>query len=150
MQQEDLPEILTLEADVLSAWNRDQLEAELEQPTGFQFVVRREGTESIIAFLCGRIMVDEAEILKLSVVQTQRRKGVGRQLLHFVVKFYRENGVKNCFLELRASNTAARKLYEKEGFSIIGKRKKYYEEPAEDAILMQYKIENSTPNTIIR
>ena len=61
------------------------------------------------------------------VITTQRRKGVGRQLLHFVVKFYLENGVKNCFLELRASNTAARKLYEKEGFSIIGKRKKYYE-----------------------
>jgi ribosomal-protein-alanine N-acetyltransferase len=150
MQPEDLPEILTLEADALSAWNRDQLEAELEQPTGFQFVVRRKGTDKIIAFLCGRVMVDEAEILKLSVAQSERRKGVGRQLLHFVVKLYSEKGVKNCFLELRASNTAARNLYEKEGFSIIGKRNNYYMEPAEDAILMKRKIENSNPNTIIR
>ena len=139
MQQEDLPEILTLEADVLSAWNRDQMEAELEQPTGFQFVVRRKGTDRIIAFLCGRVMADESEILKLSVAQSERRKGVGRQLLDFVVKFYSEKGVKNCFLELRASNTAARNLYEKEGFSIIGKRMNYYNEPAEDAILMQRK-----------
>jgi ribosomal-protein-alanine N-acetyltransferase len=150
MQPEDLPEILALEAAALSAWNRDQLEAELAQPTGFQFVVRRERTERIIAFLCGRIMADEAEILKLSVAQTERRKGVGRQLLHFVVKFYSEKGVKNFFLELRASNTAAKNLYEKEDFSIIGKRKNYYNEPAEDAILMQRKIENSNPNTIIR
>jgi len=150
MQPEDLPEILTLEADALSAWNRDQLEAELEQPTGFQFVVRRKGTDRIIAFLCGRVMADEAEILKLSVAQSERRKGVGRQLLDFVVKFYSEKGVKNCFLELRASNTAARNLYEKEGFSIIGKRNNYYMEPAEDAILMKRKNENSNPNTIIR
>ncbi len=144
MQSEDLPEILTLEADALSAWNRDQLEAELEQPTGFQFVVRRKGTDRIIAFLCGRVMADEAEILKLSVAQSERRKGVGRQLLDFVVKFYSEKGVKNCFLELRASNTAARNLYEKEGFSIIGKRNNYYMEPAEDAILMKRKIETPT------
>ena len=150
MQPEDLPEILTLEAAALSAWNRDQLAAELEQPTGFQFVVRRKGTDRIIAFLCGRVMADEAEILKLSVAQSERRKGVGRQLLDFVVKFYSEKGVKNCFLELRASNTAARNLYEKEGFSIIGKRNNYYMEPAEDAILMKRKIENSNPNTIIR
>jgi len=150
MQPEDLPEILTLEADALSAWNRDQLAAELEQPTGFQFVVRRKGTDRIIAFLCGRVMADEAEILKLSVAQSERRKGVGRQLLDFVVKFYSEKGVKNCFLELRASNTAARNLYEKEGFSIIGKRNNYYMEPAEDAILMKRKNENSNPNTIIR
>ena len=150
MQPEDLPEILTLEADALSAWNRDQLEGELEQPTGFQFVVRRKGTDKVIAFLCGRVMVDEAEILKLSVAQSERRKGVGRQLLDFVVKFYSEKGVKNCFLELRASNTAARNLYEKEGFSIIGKRNNYYIEPAEDAIIMKRKIENSNPNTIIR
>jgi ribosomal-protein-alanine N-acetyltransferase len=150
MQPEDLPEILTLEADALSAWNRDQLEGELAQPTGFQFVVRRKGTDKVIAFLCGRVMVDEAEILKLSVVQSERRKGVGRQLLDFVVKFCSEKGVKNCFLELRVSNTAARNLYEKEGFSIIGKRNNYYIEPAEDAIIMKRKIENSNPNTIIR
>ena len=150
MQPEDLPEILTLEADALSAWNRDQLEAELEQPTGFQFVVRRKGTDKIIAFLCGRVMVDEAEILKLSVAQSERRKGVGRQLLHFVVKLYSEKGVKNCFLELRASNTAARNLYKKEGFSIVGTRKKYYSEPVEDAIIMHRKLEIFHPKINMR
>ena len=150
MQPEDIPAVVELEAESPSAWSRKQLESELKQSTGIQFVVRRTETERIIAFLCGRVMADEAEILKFSVAQSERRKGVGRQLLGFVVTFYSDKGVKNCFLELRASNTAARNLYERQGFSIVGKRKNYYKEPTEDAILMQRKIESFHPNRIMR
>lgn len=150
MQPEDIPVILALEAGTLSAWSREQLEDELGQPTGFQFVARREGTERIVGVLCGRVMADEAEILKISVAESARRQGVGRKLLDFVLKFYRDKGAKNCFLELRASNTAARNLYEKEGFSIVGTRKKYYSKPVEDAIIMQRKLEIFHPEIIMR
>jgi ribosomal-protein-alanine N-acetyltransferase len=150
MQPEDIPEILALEAGTLSAWSREHLEDELGQPTGFQFVVRREETERIVAVLCGRVMAVEAEILKITVAESVRRQGVGRQLLDFVLKLYRDKGVKNCFLELRASNTAARNLYEKKGFSIVGTRKKYYREPVEDAIIMQCKLEIFHPKMNMR
>lgn len=140
MRAEDIPAILELEAETLSAWSREQLEDELQQPTGFQFVARNETTEKIQAVLCGRIIADEAEILKLSVAGSARQKGVGSQLLDFVLNYCREKGAKNCFLELRASNTAARKLYEKRGFFTAGSRKNYYDAPVEDAILMQLEL----------
>jgi ribosomal-protein-alanine N-acetyltransferase len=140
MQLMDVPAIIELEAGTLSAWGREHLEDELQQPAGFQFVVRNEASEKIEAVLCGRIMADEAEILKLSVAENSRQKGIGYKLLDFVLDYCRTKGVKNCFLELRASNTAARKLYEKRGFFRIGTRKDYYDDPVEDAILVQLKL----------
>ena len=140
MRPEDIPAILVLEADTLSAWSREHLEDELQQPAGFQFVVRNAALDMIQAVLYGRIMADEAEILKLSVAESVRKKGVGSQILDFVLNYCRTKGVKNCFLELRASNTAARNLYEKRGFLRVGSRKNYYDEPVEDAILMQREL----------
>ena len=140
MRAEDIPAVLVLEENILSAWSRNHLEDELQQPTGFQFVVRKEGSEEIQAFLCGRIITDEAEILKLSVAEKARRRGVGSQLLDAVLNYCRAKGVKNCFLELRAANTAARKLYEKRGFFKVGARRDYYADPVEDAILLQLEL----------
>ena len=82
-------------------------------------------------------MADEAEILKLSVAEHARKKGIGYQLLDFTLGYCKTKGANNCFLELRASNKAARKLYEKRGFSKDGTWKNYYDEPVEDAIMMQ-------------
>jgi len=140
MQAGDIPAILELEAGSLSAWNRKQLEEELKQGSGFQFVVRNDVSGKVLAFLCGRIMADEAEILKLSVAADVRRKGLGRQLLDFALDYCGTKGVKNCFLELRASNAAAGKLYEKRGFIRVGSRKDYYNDPVEDAILLQLEL----------
>ena len=140
MQAGDIPAILALEAAAPSAWNRKQLEDELKQATGFQFVGRNDVSGKILAFLCGRIMADEAEILKLNVAADMRRKGLGRQLLACALDYCRTKGVKNCFLELRASNTAAGKLYEKLGFLRVGLRKAYYNDPVEDAVLLQREL----------
>lgn len=140
LRPEDIAQIPELEADTLSSWSIEHLEDELRQPTGFQFVVRRGQGEKIVAVLCGRLIADEAEILKLTVAKNERRKGVGNYLLDFVLKYCRRKGARNCFLELRVSNTAARKLYEKQGFFISGSRTGYYEKPGEDAILMQYEF----------
>ena len=140
MRPEDIPAILELEADALGSWSQEHLEDELRQPSGFQFVVSDEANGKMLALICGRVMADEAEILKLTVVKNARRKGVGFSLLDFALKYCRTKGAKNCFLELRASNTAARKLYEKIGFFIAGTRKGYYENPREDALLMQHEF----------
>ena len=137
MQLEDIEKVRELEKKTLSAWSKDHLRDELQQPTGFQFVVSNKKTERILAVIFGRIVVDEAEILKLSVAEFARNRGLGFQLLDFSVKYCSTRGVKNCFLELRASNEVAQRLYEKRGFVTVGTRKDYYEGPVEDAILMQ-------------
>jgi ribosomal-protein-alanine N-acetyltransferase len=137
MRPEEIQEVLELETGILSAWSREHLEDELHQPAGFQLVVRNEATEKVLAVLCGRIMADEAEILKLSVAECSRKKGVGYQLLDFALNYCKRKGTQKCYLELRASNKAARNLYEKRGFSKVGTRKNYYAGPVEDAIMMQ-------------
>jgi ribosomal-protein-alanine N-acetyltransferase len=137
MQLEDIEKVRELEKKTLSAWSKDHLKDELQQPTGFQFVVSNKKTERILAVIFGRIVVDEAEILKLSVAEFARNRGLGFQLLDFSLKYCSTRGVKNCFLELRASNEVAQRLYEKRGFVTVGTRKDYYEGPVEDAILMQ-------------
>ena len=137
MLLEDIEKVRELEKKTLSAWSKDHLKDELQQPTGFQFVVSNKKTERILAVIFGRIVVDEAEILKLSVAEFARNRGLGFQLLDFSVKYCSTRGVKICFLELRASNEVAQSLYEKRGFVTVGTRKDYYEGPVEDAILMQ-------------
>ena len=116
----DMPDVLELEKTTLSAWSEDHLKDELQQSTGFQFVARDKASGRILAVLFGRIVADEAEILKLNVADFARKKGEGFQLLDFVLIYCRTKGVKNCFLELRASNEAARFLYEKRGFISAG------------------------------
>ena len=139
MRSGDIPEILELEKKAPSAWNEDHFRDELQQPAGFQLVARNEATERIMAVLFGRIVADEAEILKLGVAEFARRAW-GYQLLDFAVNYSSTRGVQNCFLELRASNEAARLLYEKRGVVCVGTRKDYYKEPVEDAILMRLEL----------
>ena len=140
MQTRDIQEVLRLENNTLSAWSEDHLKDEIQQPTGFQFIVSNKKTDRVLAVLFGRIIADEAEILKLSVAECERKKSVGYHLFSFAVNYCSTKGVKNCFLELRASNEIARRLYEKRGFITVGARENYYNEPVEDAILMQFEL----------
>ena len=140
LQPEDIARVLELEEKTLSAWSEDHLKDELQQPAGFQFVVSNKRTEKILAVLFGRIVVDEAEILKVSVAEIVRNRGVGYHLLDFSVNYCSSKGIRNCYLELRASNEVARRLYEKRGFIIVRTRKDYYDGPVEDAVLMQCEL----------
>jgi ribosomal-protein-alanine acetyltransferase len=144
MKHEDIAEVLKLEADTLVAWSRTHLENELQQPAGFQFVATDDAEGKVLGVLCGRIAADEAEILKLGVTRNARRKGVGAQLLDYALDYCSGAGAKNCYLELRASNKAAARLYEKRGFSLLGIREKYYNGPCEDAIMMRLHLKQTT------
>lgn len=140
MQVEDIDGVLALEEGSLSAWSRKHLEDELRQATGFRFVGRDAFSGKLLAVICGRITADEGEILKLAVLGSMRRTGIGTELLDYGLDYCCRQGVKRCYLELRAANAAARQLYEKCGFVEAGRRKGYYNAPREDAILMQRQL----------
>lgn len=82
---------------------------------------------------------DEAHLLNLSIAGAWQRRGLGRELLDGVIGFARELKVQKIFLEVRASNTAARALYANSRFREIGMRKEYYPAHAgrEDAIVLE-------------
>jgi ribosomal-protein-alanine N-acetyltransferase len=75
----------------------------------------------------------EWEILNLAVAPTVRRQGIGRQLLSDVL----EQHTGECFLEVRESNQAARRFYERLGFKTVTERLQYYSNPPETAIVMK-------------
>lgn len=92
------------------------------------------------AYINYRIIDKEAELIRVAVKKKDRKKGYAKLLLKVMLEDLRENAVETCFLEVRKTNEVAINLYKKFGFSILGIRKEYYENPLEDAIIMSCKI----------
>ncbi|MCB2184479.1 MAG: ribosomal protein S18-alanine N-acetyltransferase [Desulfobulbaceae bacterium] len=136
MTEADLPDVVRGEYEK-PAWTRAQFEGELHHPQGWQFIAHSRKTGQFAGYLCGRSVADESEIIKIAVVPDCRRQGVARQLLQAAVRHMQCSGVTRCFLEVRQSNVAARKLYEKNLFHQSGVRRKYYSEPLEDALIFK-------------
>jgi ribosomal-protein-alanine N-acetyltransferase len=75
---------------------------------------------------------DEAEILNLCVALTARRAGTGSALVRAIIGRLAALGARHAYLEVRSSIAAARRLYEREGFEPVGRRRGYYRRPVED------------------
>jgi len=89
----------------------------------------------ILGFLIARHLAPEWELENIVVASPARRQRVGNRLLHALLAAAHETDSRAVFLEVRESNAAARALYEKAGFEPAGRRKSYYTNPPEDAIL---------------
>jgi len=99
-----------------------------------------ESDRRVTGFLIGRQVAGEAEILNLAVMVAKRRKGDGRALLMAAMDEFRARHVSRVFLEVRESNGTGMAFYEKHGFSKTGRRKGYYHDPDEAAIVMDIKF----------
>lgn len=82
----------------------------------------------------------EAELGDLAVRRDLRRRGIGRRLVDAVLRSAAAVGARAVFLEVRESNDAARRLYEGAGFEAVGRRRGYYTNPPEDAVVMRRAI----------
>jgi [ribosomal protein S18]-alanine N-acetyltransferase len=91
----------------------------------------------LFGLLSGWVVVDELEIDTLVVASSARRQGIGQALLTAGLQQAWLRGAKNTFLEVRESNIAALNLYEIFGFSPIGRRRCYYHDPSEDALVLR-------------
>jgi len=89
------------------------------------------------------IAAGEAHLLNLSVAGPWQRRGIGRELLNFVLRLARESGAARILLEVRPTNSAARALYAAAGFAEIATRRSYYPADAsrEDAIVLELELE---------
>ncbi len=136
MLPSDLDEVLAIEeASFAVPWSRESFRFELQANPYARNLVMREGTK-IVAFACLWIVYDELKINNIAVDAGERRKGFGAILLRWILDFGREHGCTEATLEVRPSNFAARALYVAHGFREVGRRKGYYRDTQEDAILM--------------
>ena len=141
MTEKDLPAVLAIEQQAPSPWSLAQLEGELFAANGWQFVCRRENTGRVCGYAMARHVAGEAENLKIGVNLEDQRQGVASLLLTILLDNMGSKGVRKCHLELRATNTPARLLYEKFAFQMTGRRKNYYTDPQEDAICLSRDIQ---------
>jgi ribosomal-protein-alanine acetyltransferase len=89
----------------------------------------------VIGFLIARHVASEWELENIAVARAFQRQGVAKRLLDALFDQALQTGSESIYLEVRESNTAARGLYEKTGFDPTGRRKAYYSNPHEDAVL---------------
>ncbi len=99
-------------------------------------IADRAGT--IVGYTVMMIAADEAELANIAVRDTERGLGLGRRLLDAALAAAVGEGVRWVYLEVRESNAAARGLYTSAGFTVIGRRARYYDKPTEDALLMRW------------
>lgn len=100
-------------------------------------LVAEDDDGDVVGHLIGRVVVDEAEILTVAVSQGARRRGVGRALLDEAMRRMAAKGARTIWLEVRPSNAAALALYGVLGFRAAGRRREYYREPVEDALVLR-------------
>jgi len=99
----------------------------------------------VAGILFGRIAADEFEILNLAVSKTYRRRGIATQLVKAAAQSARIGGARHAYLEVRASNDGAIDLYSRIGFRVYGRRRNYYREPTEDAVLLRFDENETAP-----
>lgn len=135
MQVSDLEQVAELEKCCFSDhWSYKILEAGLHSPYDVYYVFEQE--EKILGYCNLRLLAGEGEVQRIAVLPQYRRLGLGRKMMDAMMNFSRENRAEAVSLEVRESNTAARRLYESYGFAAGAVRKGYYHNPTEDAIIM--------------
>lgn len=138
MTASDLDGVLLLEEASFAsdAWSRALYEHELNDNRLSRYrVVVPAGSEEVIAQGGWMFFGEEAHILTIAVQPEFRGQGIGRWLLLHLIDEARQAGCAGIALEVRPSNQAALKLYEKLGFALIGRRKRYYPDK-EDALVL--------------
>lgn len=96
---------------------------------------------TLMGYACLLVIAPDGELMNIAVDSCFRGRGVGSALMEAVLERALLLGAEDIFLEVRDSNAPARHLYEKYGFETLGRRKKYYQKPVEDAILMKKSLD---------
>jgi [ribosomal protein S18]-alanine N-acetyltransferase len=144
MTEHDLLEVVQIEeTSGLSRWGWAAYYAELQGEHAPLMLVARldrselnRGSEQLAGYIVARITAGELHINNFAVRDRYRRQGVGSELLGMILQEGINRPAASAFLELRAGNLAAHGLYEKFGFRVTARRKRYYSDPAEDALVM--------------
>ena len=148
MTAADVPAVVAIETEAFSTpWQVDTFEGLLDRD-GLELLVlvgpaesgggaeSPAGADEVLGYAVLWCVLDQGELANIAVRPELRGRGLGARLLDEVVAVSRRRGVEKLYLEVRDSNDAALRLYERFGFREVGRRRSYYEEPREDARVM--------------
>jgi len=143
MSVEDIPGVLVIEnTSFPTPWSESAFRYELlENPYASLFVAKTRDTVEVIGFACAWIVDQEMKINNIAVHPEFRARGVGTRFLKFLLEYASSQGCREVTLEVRPSNEVALHLYQQAGFVPVGRRKQYYTDTHEDAIVMWRRIE---------
>lgn len=152
LQKADIEDILNIQVENnLSSWNSEDYLAEIGRPDTSSFVTRDNGI--ITGFIISRLITQgdyfhneiaysetEIEIYNLAVVKNHRKKGIGTLLLREIIRGKSSAEKTTIWLEVRASNATAILFYKKNNFEEVYRRKNFYRNPLEDALVLRLEI----------
>lgn len=118
------------------AWTKGMLLSSIRQPSTYVWIVKNRQLSEIVAYAVLYLAGDEGDIANIAVLPAFRHRGIGGALLDRMVQSACAAGAATLYLEVRQSNASAIRLYRSRGFAEIGKRRNYYKNPREDALLM--------------
>lgn len=136
MALEDIPVVVQLDQISFSLpWPERSFRFELtDNPASRCWVAEADGR--VVGMIVIWIFVGEAHIATIATHPDYRRQGIARKLLTYTLQSAMREGAQSSFLEVRESNVAAQEMYRKFGYVEVGRRKRYYRDNDEDAILM--------------
>ena len=131
-----VPQVAQLERLCFSdPWSETSIAGELSNPLSHWLVSVEE--ETVTGYVGSQTVLGETDMMNVGVHPGHRRRGVAEALVKALVSDLKAQGSRCLTLEVRASNDPAKSLYEKLGFSQVGKRPGYYRNPKEDALILR-------------
>lgn len=148
----DLEAIMLLESSIFAndAWSPETMRGELGNPHAYYLVAFPPENPDAVDGYAGLLAprgAPESDIQTIAVAESARRHGLGRALIGSLIAEARRRGAKEIFLEVRADNPGAQRLYAEFGFEELGVRRGYYQPDNVDAIVMRLLV--PTPTTSI-
>ena len=116
-------------------WSEKSIAEELGNDLALWLVAVEEDT--VVGYVGSQMVLGWTDIMNVAVDPDHRRMGIGESLIRKLMEMLRERNCECLTLEVRASNAGAIALYEKLGFTEVGRRKNYYRNPKEDALIMR-------------
>jgi len=116
-------------------WSEKSIASELDNPLSCWLVACVD--DQVIGYVGSQTVLDGSDMMNIAVSPQYRRKDIAEKLIHVLVEKLKERDAICLVLEVRASNESAIALYDKLGFAEIGRRRNYYRNPKEDALILR-------------
>jgi ribosomal-protein-alanine N-acetyltransferase len=141
MAEGDLGAVIAIEKkSFVAPWSKKVFRETLTFPLSFNIVAIKNIDNRVVGYANFYLVKGEVQVLNIAVAPAARKRGYATGLMQYAIVVLRERGAEEFFLEVRESNLDAINIYRKLGFRKIGRRKKYYTETNEDAIVMHLRV----------